>query len=125
MSHTYTWGQHYGLDRFDLSGSHGFPSGGIGWITRNPSEPVDGDEVVVTRGYMGYITSMKNIEPPSSKWHWRVWWHTWTDGKLVIHTDEIRHPKRALAMKALEGTFCIDACNVKEIKWSGNLSSYE
>jgi len=125
MNKAYTWGQHYGLDRFDLSGPCGFTSGGIGWITRNPSEPVDGAEVVVTRGYMGYITSMKNIDPPSSKWHWRVWWHTWTDGKLVIHTDEIRHPKRALAMKALEGTFCIDACNVKEIKWSGNLSSYE
>ena len=122
---THTWEQHYGIDRFDLSGPRGFPSGGIGWITRNSDEPVEGAKVVVTRGYMGYITSMKNIDPPGSKWHWRVWWHTWEDGKVVVHSDEIRHPKRADAMKALESRFGIDPADVKEIKWEGNLSSYE
>ena len=122
---THTWEQHYGLDRFDLSGPRGFPIGGIGWITRNPSEPVEDAEVVVTRNHMGYITSMKNIDPPGSKWHWRVWWHTREDGKVVVHSDEIRHGKREEAMKALESRFGIDPSDVKEIKWEGNLSSYE
>ena len=60
-----------------------------------------------------------------SKWHWRVWWHTWTDGKMTIHSDEIRHGKREEAMKALESQFGIDPSDVKEIKWEGNLSRYE
>ena len=122
----YRWEQHYGIDRFDLSGPRGFPSGGIGWITRNPDDPNTVGEVTITRGFMGYITSMRNEDPPESKWHWRVWWDTLdVGGNVVIRTDEIRHRTRAEAMRALETEHGIDSVEVTEIKWEGNLSTYE
>jgi hypothetical protein len=122
----YRWEQHYGIDRFDLSGPRGFPSGGIGWITRNPDDPNTVGKVFITRGFMGYMTSMKNEDPPGAGFHWRVWWDERDeDKKLIIRTDEIRHRTRAEAMRALEVQHGIDSSEVKEIKWEGNLSTYE
>lgn len=122
----YRWEQHYGLDRFDLSGPRGFPVGGIGWITRNSNEPNTLIREEITRNDWGFITSMKNYDPPGVKFHWRVWWDTRdAEGKVVIHTDEIHHPTRAEAMRALEVQHGIDPAEVTEIKWEGNLSTYE
>jgi len=122
----YRWEQHYGIDRFDLSGPRGFPSGAVGWITRSPDDPNTVGEVFITRGFGGYITSMRNEDPPESKWHWRTWWSEWNeDKKLIIRTDEVYHSTRAEAMRALETQHGIDPGDVKEIKWEGNLSKYE
>lgn len=120
----YTWQQHYGLDRFDLSGSCGFPMGGIGWVTRNPNTPGYVGTVRLVRNRMGYITSMLNIDAPEATFHWRVWWPVWTDGKVTIHSDNIHHKRRADAMLALQKQFGIDSRDVREVKWEGNLTEY-
>lgn len=120
----YLWEQNYGIDRFDLSGPRGFPVGGLGWITRC-SEPDVSITTYITRNWMGYISSMKNEDPPEAKFHWRIWWDTRDEnGKVIIHTDEVKYEKRNLAMAALEKIFNIDADEVKEIKWEGNFSAY-
>ena len=122
----YRWEQHYGLDRFDLSGPRGFPVGQIGWITRNSDEPGVLIKESITRSVWGYITSMKNYDPPGVKFHWRIWWATRdADGKLTVRSDEVRHRSRAWAMRALEVQHGIDPAEVTEIKWEGNLSTYE
>lgn len=122
----YRWEQHYGIDRFDLSGPRGFPTGQIGWITQNPDHPGAVGKVYITRNESGYITSMRNEDPPGAVFHWRVWWPKWSeDGKLTIHSDEVHHRSRAWAMRALEVQHGIDPSEVTEIKWKGNLSTYE
>lgn len=120
----YTWEQHYGLDRFDLSGPRGFPVGNVGWVTRNPDTPGHVGTVRLVRNWMGYITSMLNIDSPEATFHWRVWWPVWVDGKVTIHSDNIRHQNRADAMAALQEQFGIDPKDVQEIKWEGNHSVY-
>lgn len=83
---TYRWEQHYGIDRFDLSGPRGFPMGGLGWITRNADNPDSTSATTVTRDlFTGYITSMRTIDSSSSTYHWRIC-HAVVDGWHEVST---------------------------------------
>lgn len=122
----YLWEQHYGADRFDLSGPKSFPMGSLGWITRCADNPESTSDCTVTRDlFTGYITSMRTTDASSSTYHWRIWWDTRDErGGILINSDEVRYPTRKEAMKALEIFFKISPEDVKEIRWKGNLSPY-
>jgi hypothetical protein len=123
---TYCWEQHYGIDRFDLSGPKPFPMGSLGWISRCADNPDSTSAVTVTRDlFAGYITSMRTIDSSSSTYHWRIWWDTRDErGRVLIHSDQFLYPNRKEAMRALEQRFGISVDDVREICWEGNLSSY-
>jgi hypothetical protein len=122
----YRWEQHYGIDRFDLSGPKPFPMGSLGWISRCADNPDSTSAVTVTRDlFTGYITSMRTIDSTSSTYHWRIWWGSEDAHRRVsIHSDQVLYPTRKEAMRALEQRFGISADEVKEVRWEGNLSSY-
>lgn len=123
---TYRWEQHYGIDRFDLSGPRGFPMGGLGWITRNADNPDSTSATTVTRDlFTGYITSMRTIDSSSSTYHWRIWWDTQDErGRVLVHSDQVLYRTRKEAMRALEHRFGISTDDVRETRWEGNLSTY-
>jgi hypothetical protein len=122
----YRWEQHYGIDRFDLSGPKPFPMGGLGWISRCADNPDSTSAATITRDlFTGYITSMRTIDSSSSTYHWRIWWDTRDENrKLLINTDQVLYPTRKEAMRALEKIFEITPDQVKEIRWEGNISNY-
>ena len=63
----YGWEQHYGIDRFDLSGPKSFPMGSLGWITQCADHPESGVASTVTRDpvyYISYMERWRNHPPP-------------------------------------------------------------
>lgn len=122
----YRWEQHYGIDRFDLSGPKAFPVGGLGWITRCADDPNTVSMCTVTREqFAGYITAMCVTDPPGATFHWRIWWDTRDErGKDLIHSDQVLYPTRKVAMRALEQRFGISVDDVRETRWEGNFSAY-
>lgn len=123
---TYRWEQHYGIDRFDLSGPKAFPMGGLGWISRCADNPDSTSACTVTRDlFTGYITSMRTTNTSSSTFHWRIWWDTQDEHRRpLIHSDQVRYQNRKDAMRALEQRFNIPPDQVSETRWDGNLSPY-
>jgi hypothetical protein len=126
MNTKYCWEQHYGTDRFDLSGPRAFPMGGLGWISRCADNPDSTTACTVTRElFTGYISSMRTTDASSSTYHWRIWWDTQDDrGRVLIHSDQVRYRTRKEAMRAVENQFGISANDVKEIRWEENFSPY-